>query len=187
MSLLTTNSKLRADKIKTFSLPPIKTCPFAGECKKYCYARKGCYNFPNVGKALEMRRKLTLDHYDFIQTMDRELMKTRARFIRIHSAGDFYSKRYLQAWYTLARLHPNKIFYAYTKSIAWCKETSEARPENMRLIFSYGSKQDHLINPETDYHAVIFRDSMPPEYTNGSDSDLIAAVGTNKKIGLLIH
>lgn len=93
----------------------------------------------------------------------------------------------MRAWLLLAKENPSKVFYAYTKSIAWAKLLSDTKPDNFRFIFSFGSKQDHLIDTENDYHAVVFRDSMPPDYSNGSESDLVAAVGTNKKIGLLIH
>lgn len=189
-NLLTTNSKLRKDRIKTFSLPPIKSCPFAGECKLYCYARKGRYNLPSVGRALNERLKLTRNLPRFFIRMDSEISRLKStKYIRIHSAGDFYSPEYMRVWFALARNHPTKVFYAYTKSIGWAKKSAELGyiPPNFRMIYSYGSREDYLINPKKDFHASIFRDAIPPDYTNGSDSDLVAAIGESKKIGLLIH
>ena len=54
MKLLTQNSKLKKTSLITgkktldFALPAISTCPMAGKCKKYCYANKGAYLWPNV-------------------------------------------------------------------------------------------------------------------------------------------
>ena len=37
--------------------------------------------------------------------------------LRLHVAGDFFSQAYFDAWLTVARNHPDRIFYAYTKSL----------------------------------------------------------------------
>ena len=35
------NQKLEKDGIASINLPPVLTCPGAGDCKKYCYAQLG--------------------------------------------------------------------------------------------------------------------------------------------------
>ena len=44
----TTNAKLKKQNIASFDLPQGHTCPFAGECLKFCYAGKGFYKMPSV-------------------------------------------------------------------------------------------------------------------------------------------
>ncbi len=103
MKLLTQNSKLRKTSVVTgrktmdFALPAIKTCPFAGECKKYCYASKGAYRWRNVRAKHEANYRATLKH-DFTVDMMEEIIMSEAQAIRIHSSGDFYSKIYYRKW-----------------------------------------------------------------------------------------
>ena len=45
--LTTGNTKLANEGIAAFSLPEVYTCPGAGDCKKYCYARYGLMLLPD--------------------------------------------------------------------------------------------------------------------------------------------
>lgn len=70
---------------------------------------------------------------------------------RIHVAGDFYSNNYFRAWINVASLFPDKLFYAYTKSLSYWirnRQTVEKIP-NFVLTASYGSRLDHLIQNES--------------------------------------
>ena len=41
---------------------------------------------------------------------------------RIHVAGDFFNSDYMFAWINMAMMHPDRLFYAYTKSLTyWLK------------------------------------------------------------------
>lgn len=119
-------------------------------------------------------------------TLDMEIKKNKAEYIRIHSSGDFYNERYLLAWFNLCRMNPTKRFYAYTKSVALVKKHWESKPENLHVIFSYGGKEDHLINRDKDTHCLVV-DTIPEGYTNGGHSDMIAAQGAVKKIAIVRH
>ena len=67
MNLLTQNTKLKRTskqldlRVFNFGIPAYKsasgklTCPFADECVKFCYARKGAYTWSNVQPAFEKR------------------------------------------------------------------------------------------------------------------------------------
>jgi len=69
----------------------------------------------------------------------------KAELVRIHTSGDFFSQMYFDAWLIVARAMPEKIFYAYTKSLKfWVARLNEI-PENLHLIASSGSKHDELI------------------------------------------
>lgn len=187
MLLSISNSKLRPDGIYTFGLPPVSTCPFAGACKSFCYARKGFYRFPNVSQVQAKRLEAT-KRQDFVQIMVDEITSRSVKRLRIHDSGDFYSLTYLKRWIAIAQALPSVRFYAYSKSIPLFRKVT--LPSNFRVIFSMGGTKDHEIDLESDFHAQIFmthREIKSAGYFNGSSSDLAACQGPNKKIGLILH
>ena len=200
INLLTQNAKMKKTskenkaKILNFSIPAYKTksgkvtCPFAAACVKYCYAQKGNYTrFPIVQELME--KKYTLSKQEnFNELMNTEIQKKKPTHIRIHDSGDFYSIKYLLKWVNIAMDNPDVIFYAYTKSIQFFKGCINI-PENMKIIFSEGSKTDELINARKDRHARIFnnvQDLNEAGYVDASANDL-QAITTNKKVGLIFH
>jgi hypothetical protein len=168
------------------------TCPFAGSCLKLCYAKRGMYRFGNVERALTKRYEASKEE-NFVQTITDELAKVKKdkqTYVRIHDSGDFYSPAYFAKWLEIARLNPSVRFYAYTKSHSFIRGIQ--LPENFDLIFSLGSKNDELINQETERHSKIFYSSEEMQdqgYTDSSYLDIVATkwVTTNHKIGLIIH
>ena len=187
-------------KIFNFSIPAGNdkitgkiTCPFAAECLKLCYAKKGAYAWSNVQLALHERFEASKET-DFVARVTSELAKVKPGkqiYIRIHDSGDFYSPAYFAKWLEIARLNPAVRFYAYTKSHSFIRGNFNL-PENFDLIFSLGSKNDELINQETERHSKIFysMDEMNAAgYTDASYLDLYATkwFTPNHKIGLLIH
>ena len=206
MNLLTQNAKLKKTsklnntKIFNFSIPAYKTksgkltCPFADSCIKYCYAKKGNYTrFPVVQELMEKKYELSKTD-NFVNLITNEIIKKKAKYIRIHDSGDFYSVKYLNKWVQIAKDNKEVIFYAYTKSIKFFKRTKKNNnnwllPKNLKIIFSEGSKTDNLINTLKDRHARIFKDVttlLNAGYINASNNDL-KAITTNKKIGLVYH
>lgn len=190
-------------KIFNFSIPAGNdkitgkiTCPFAAECLKLCYAKKGAYAWSNVQLALHERFQASKET-DFIERIDTELIKETNKkhkkqiYIRVHDSGDFYSPAYFAKWLEIARLNPSVRFYAYTKSHSFIRGNFNL-PENFDLIFSLGSKNDELINQETERHSKIFysmEEMNAAGYTDASYLDLYATkwFTNNNKIGLLIH
>jgi hypothetical protein len=186
-------------KIFNFSIPAGNdkitgkiTCPFAAECLKLCYAKKGAYAWSNVQLALHERYTASKEA-DFVERITDELNKVKKDkqiYIRIHDSGDFYSPAYFVKWLEIARLNPSVRFYAYTKSHSFIRGIN--LPDNVDLIFSLGSKNDELIDVENERHSKIFYsvDEMQSiGYSDASYLDLNATkwYTTNKKIGLLIH
>ena len=200
MNLLTQNSKMKKTSIKNnakifnFSIPAYKTksgkvtCPFADACVKYCYAQKGNYTrFPIVQELMEQKYEISKQN-NFNSLMNEEIKKKKATHIRIHDSGDFYSVKYLAKWIQIAEYNKEVIFYAYTKSIKFFVDTL-LLPDNMKIIFSEGSKHDELINPKTDRHARIFKNIdllNASGYIDASENDL-QAITENKKVGLVYH
>lgn len=78
---------------------------------------------------------------DLIQSV----MPKNLGICRIHVAGDFFSQAYFDAWMTVARSNPDRLFYGYTKSLKYWIRRIEDLPENLVLTASYGGREDHLI------------------------------------------
>jgi hypothetical protein len=64
---------------------------------------------------------------------------------RPHPAGDFFSQIYFDAWLQVARNHPNRPFYAYTKALPFWVRRIGSIPANFKLIASYGGTHDWMI------------------------------------------
>jgi hypothetical protein len=194
---LTQNAKMKKSTgKKTFNwgIPAFKaesgfkTCPMADECAKGCYATQGAYIWSNVKPAFERRLALTKDA-SFIATLDAEIKRRKIERVRIHDSGDFYSPKYLKAWLEIMRLNPTVEFYAYTKMIKVFKALKSEFPSNFTYIFSYGGKQDALINPEKDRHSQVFGsiDDLQSEgYIDATNDDSLALT-EDPKIGLVYH
>ncbi len=164
-----------------FSLPAGYTCPFADICKSIahkkggkfptgssikdfgkirCYAASAELYSPQARKARWRNFDLLKKHKSADEIADlisRSLdyfaqTTTPFRLVRVHEAGDFYSQEYFDGWMETARRHPDKLFYAYTKSLPMWVKRKEDIPKNFRLIASQGGKHDELI----DQHKLRF-------------------------------
>lgn len=196
--ILTQNSKLKKTskennkRVFNFGISAYKTstgkivCPFAKDCIKFCYAKKGAYNFGNVKPLYEQRYNLTKSEI-FIEAINDSIKAKKVDILRIHDSGDFYSNEYINKWITIAKQNKNVIFYAYTKSIPLFEKIN--LPKNFIIIYSYGSKIDNLIDVSKHRHARIFdneKELINEGYINASKNDL-NAIRSNKKVGLIFH
>ena len=168
------------------------TCPGAGACLSLCYARQGRYLMSNV-------QRLRIDNDRALRAAYRsggvpEVAATLAAglsrlprtvgVIRIHDSGDFFARWYLDAWLTVAQLHPRILFYAYTKSVPMIPGTL---PRNMVVTLSAGGVWDPQIGDRP--HSRIFpdhADRVAADYIDGNESDLPAIQG-HPRIGLVYH
>lgn len=74
-----------------------------------------------------------------------ECLPKKAKRVRIHTDGDFFSLAYFDGWLEFIRSRPGVQFWAFTKSVPfWVARLGEI-PENLELQASYGGKYDHLI------------------------------------------
>ena len=65
---------------------------------------------------------------------------------RIHVGGDFFSQMYFRAWHLVAEWYPDRLFYAYTKSLKYWLEDRDSLPDNLVMTASRGGRLDHLID-----------------------------------------
>lgn len=181
------NSKLAKNPLKTigFGIPAGKTCPKAGECTKFCYAKQGAYTWSSTINARQHNLNCAMNDR-FVQSATCDLIKMKnVEAIRIHDSGDFYSQKYLNKWIQIAEAIPHKIFYAYTKSLHL--DFSQI-PSNFIVIQSMGGKLDRMIDTSKP-HAIVFKDHqtrIDAGYADGTETDELAYSG-HIKIGLVYH
>ena len=191
MNYLTQNSKMKNSSTPTYnwgipafmSKSGMRTCPFAGECVKGCYARQGAYVWSNVSPAFERRLELSQSD-DFVPAISLEIKRRRIKRVRIHDSGDFYSTEYRDRWFDIMDACPDVEFYAYTKSFPFFEGVT--LPSNFTLIFSEGGK---LEVPSESRHSRVFesKDELDAAgYADASKDDSVA-LGNNPKIGLIYH
>lgn len=189
MNLLTQNSKMKksGDRVFNFTLPAIDTCPNAGACARGCYAMQGAYRWSNVYKK-HVANYNASQTVEFIGAVTLEARAKRVNRVRIHDAGDFYNLDYAMKWVAIAIACPDIEFYAYTKMVDMFKQ-SVYLPDNMTIIYSYGGKQDHIIDAREDRHSQVFadvKDLVRAGYVDASKDDSLALTN-NKKVGLVYH
>jgi hypothetical protein len=202
MQLLTQNSDLKKSGIWGWTIPAhnitlsngerFNTCPNAGVCGAFCYAKNGTYLFPKVRSAHLTKLEMVLnDPQGWRDKMSVELTQKKYthKFIRIHDAGDFFSNWYADLWIGIAIEHSDKTFYTYTKEVQMFKSFQDAGvlPNNFIVIYSFGGKQDHLINKDIDRHSEVFpshQEMLDAGYIDIADDDSLAATSPNHRIGL---
>ncbi len=108
------NSKLGRE-LFTFSIPAGDTCPGKSAACSACYALSGHFTRPSVRKFLLRNHAASL-RADFSERMIEEILTKNCKVVRIHVAGDFYSKEYTLKWLQVVRACPSVKFYAYTRS-----------------------------------------------------------------------
>lgn len=203
MQLLTQNEDLKKSGIYGWTLPAhwntlsngtkFNTCPNAGICAAFCYAKNGRWNFSNVKKAHIEKLELVLNEPDkFKQLMNEELSKKKYinKFIRIHDGGDFFNSDYITNWIDIANANPQCTFYTYTKEVSQFKNFEKLKliPSNFILIYSFGGKEDYLIDRETDRNSDVFPTMEAMEsmgYNDIGEDDKQSAIHPNHKVGLI--
>jgi hypothetical protein len=126
----------------------ITTCPGAGACQLFCYARKGGYvMFPASSmSAAQSLNFLVNDPDGYMARVNQEIKTIKKKtdkagiqlVVRWHDAGDFFSKEYLDLAYKVAEANSDVKFYAYTKM---ADVATGSHPKNFIINFSSGSKR----------------------------------------------
>lgn len=209
--LLTQNKKMSKSStdnriVFNFSIPALfgelngekfTTCPKAKQCASGCYARQGAYIWSNVRKRHNANLAATMqDSFQDNMIAEIELIERNAKrrskqvYVRVHDAGDFYSKQYAQKWMDIAKAMPSVQFYAYTKSLNLFRGPSGVKmPKNFTVIFSQGGKLDATIDTASERHSRVFETEeslLKAGYINASTDDLLALTD-NIKVGLIYH
>jgi hypothetical protein len=75
-----------------------------------------------------------------------EAMPKNLGVCRIHVAGDFFNQNYFNDWLSVSLANPDKLFYAYTKSLPYWVNQIGMIPENFVLTASRGGRKDDMID-----------------------------------------
>ena len=163
------NLKLKQQLI--FSIPVSKEI-CGRECAG-CYALKPQKRFPKVLESRYKTYNLTLDDR-FVDMMNAELAdydefilpkkRNPNRVVRIHEAGEFYSKSYIKKWKKIAKANPSWTFYSFTKRL---NDFPEAFKKFMKLDNVFIT--DSLYNNEVNYGNI---EPHPDELTPNRPLDL---------------
>jgi hypothetical protein len=113
-----------------------------------CFSASQEALLPNVYK----KRKHNYDSLrglhlnDMIHRLNTDLPEDTG-ILRWHVGGDFFNSDYFFAAINVAMMNPDKLFYAYTKSIRYWIDLQEEWPilDNFVLTASYGGRDDSLI------------------------------------------
>jgi len=150
--------------IYSFNLPSGYSCPFANDCMSKAHRVTGkitdgkrtkyrCFSATDEARS-PTARKSRWDNFEALRKLDKnEMVEVINASIprdmdlcRIHVSGDFFNQKYFDAWIEVAKLHPLKIFYAYTKSLPYWVNRIDDIPQNLKLNASRGSRTDKLID-----------------------------------------
>jgi len=205
---------LEGKKVYSFDLLSGYSCPFAKDClskavedsqgkrtikdgpdtKFRCFSASQEVQYTGVYN----RRKNNLDNLRGLDTLElvKEILAAMPKDLgvcRIHVAGDFFNEKYFLAWLTIAKMFPQKLIYAYTKSLKYWvnnRELVDSLP-NFILTASYGGRDDAMI-AEHSLRAskVVFSESEAESLGLTIDHDDSHAADPelkNQDFALLIH
>lgn len=200
------------NKRKVYSLDLLSgwSCPFAVNClskvvdgkivdgkftKFRCFSASQEALYPNTFNS----RK---HNYDLLRGCEKSMdmvglingsMPKNLGICRIHVGGDMFNAKYMLAWGSVAESNPDRLFYAYTKSLPyWLKfrDYFDSLP-NFILTASYGGRHDSLISQEGLRSAVVvYSESQAASMGLEIDHDDSHAADPSKKqesFALLIH
>jgi hypothetical protein len=158
---------------KTNDFIIVNTCPGAGACKVYCYAKKGGYVQWKDASMSQTRllNYLVNDPQGFKTQFENELRakvattakKGKKISVRWNDAGDFFSPEYLSLAYNIAEQFPQVLFYAYTKLASVAKG---GKPKNFVINFSMGAtpEQEKQIDFGKEKHSTVVPKPMFDKY-----------------------
>lgn len=200
-------------KVYSFDLLSGHSCPFAEQCLSKVIVNKEtgkrsiqdgpktefrCFSasqevvYTNTynsrsGNFENIRRKST----DEMVTMINDAMPNNLGIGRIHVAGDFFNPKYFAAWLQVAEMNPDRLFYAYTKSLPYWLDSINDIPENLVLTASYGGRRDDLIKSEGLRSALVVYSVEEAEKLgleiDHDDSHAANPETRDKDFALLIH
>ena len=198
---------------KVYSLDSLAghSCPFAEKCLSKVIETNGKRTLVD-GPKTEFRcfsatqevvfpavYNLRKHNYDLIKACKKdsdivrllvESMPKNLGILRFNVDGDFMNPRHFYASVNFASLFPDKLFYAYTKSLPyWVKYRSIVdKIPNLVLTASWGGRRDDLITSEGFRSAkVIFAENEATGPIDHTDEWAANPINRNVDFNLLIH
>lgn len=160
------NTKYYDGVVYEFNLPAGWSCPYAKECVVKVDRETG--KFDNQSHAFRCYaasaerfpscRKSRWSNFDFVSNGGVVEVPTKAKAVRIHSSGDFFSQKYFDMWLDVCASNPDVEFWAFTKSVRYWVNRINEIPPNLVLTASRGGKDDYLIDKYDLKNAEVIKD-----------------------------
>ncbi len=212
LAMIPTLQSYLRNKRKIYSLDLLSgwSCPMAVDClskvvdgkiadgkftKFRCFSASQEVVYPNVYNARKHNYDLlrACKSSDSMLQLLRESMPHNLGICRIHVGGDFFNRMYFLAWLSLAELNPDRLFYAYTKSLPyWLKYRHyvDSLP-NFVLTASHGGRHDAMIAKENLRSAIVvfseYQATLQGLDIDHDDSHAADPSKKNNSFALLIH
>ena len=129
-------------RVMNVSTMPGMCCGNCSHCIVYCYDVKACAQYPNTVIDARMRNTVMLlrNRPEFFRRIDDAISRRRKnKYFRWHVAGDILDMDYFENMVSIARKHPDFVFWTYTKMYsivnAWIASNGEL-PGNLTIMFS---------------------------------------------------
>lgn len=145
LKLHISKGNIKIGRVHNFSMAPGLTCKNCSQCLGWCYDLKACWQYLNVRIArAENTAMMLLDRVATFAQINAYICKCRAhKFFRWHVSGDILDVDYFDRMVQIARLHPDWIFWTYTKNYfavnEWVRQnggTKDSVPSNLSVMFS---------------------------------------------------
>lgn len=196
-------------KIRSIDILAGKACPAANSCRSEvietengnrvkdgkntvtrCFMASIEVMFPAVYKAhkynFDLLRKCN-SVSDYISLLEASFPKNTG-ILRFHVSGDFFKLNYFVAALQFAKMHPDTLFYAYTKQLNHWVDYRNLVPDNFILTASYGGKYDHLIPKHNLRYSIIVENEIHAKRLNLPVDDDDSHAATNSgNFALIIH
>jgi hypothetical protein len=129
------NTKLH--NILIFDLTAGKDGSCKSTCSK-CYAIKAEVQYSNCRLFRAVNLELAKNHLVELETiLIDQLSRAKTKMVRIHSAGDFFSQKYVDMWSRIVKAFPDMKFYAYTKNENDFDFSGIKKNQNFNLLNSF--------------------------------------------------
>lgn len=192
---------LNKTEVVAFDLPAGYTCPMADICKTYANRQTGkitdgknstvrCYaslieaRFPASRRAHWYNFDLLRNSSNMVELIQESLPK-QTKIVRIHASGDYYSMDYYNAWLQVAINNPTIMFFGYTKILPL---VSMPKPDNFKLVYSYGGKMDNqLSNEPTAYIVNSAKDTKLDTVCQNNPADDYFKIISGQSFALALH
>jgi len=132
-------------EVGVFNIPAKKTCRptewclFGRHGKPACYALRNNFLLPSAKKAAKLRLGMSRQK-EFVDRISCEIFG-KYRYFRIHSSGDFYSKKYINKWIQIIENCPDTLF-----------RTTTRRTEYVDLLHKMNGLPNMIVRESLDTH-----------------------------------
>lgn len=148
-----------------WNLPSGFSFPFAKECLVKVDRETGKFDnrsnsykcYSAMAERFPSCRESRWRNFDYIKNGGIPEIPKKAKSVRIHSSGDFFSQKYFDMWLDICRSNPEVEFWAYTKSLRYWVNRINDIPDNLILTASKGGREDHLIEEYNLKHVEVIK------------------------------